>query len=227
MSEAKVLDENMGFGLVDFTMWVEEADGSWRIVDTTVEQVAKEHNLMVSHAFKPWPIIIGMTPMIPGMRKALVGMKEGEEKTVILAPEDAFGAYDNRARVRVKKSDLERYGYNQVGARVQLGGRIGTVVQIGERFAVIDFNHPWAGRHVKLWLHVVKVITDPAEKAKILVQNFLNPQEMEVKAEGEEVAFTVSHDVLENSSLEVKLSVLGAQIKGVTGAKRVRATIII
>ena len=38
--------------------------------------------------------IQGMGQIIPGLENALYDMKAGEEKTVVIKPEDAYGVYD-------------------------------------------------------------------------------------------------------------------------------------
>lgn len=44
------------------------------------------------HAGQPLVFVLGAGQMIPGFDKGVVGMKVGDKKTLILPPEDAYGA---------------------------------------------------------------------------------------------------------------------------------------
>ena len=47
-----------------------------------------------SEATGPFEMEVGSNVMPPGFENALIGMTEGEEKTVVLQPEEAFGHKD-------------------------------------------------------------------------------------------------------------------------------------
>lgn len=47
--------------------------------------------------------------MISGFDAGVVGMKIGETKTMVLAPEDAYGVYDESRTQSIPKSELASF----------------------------------------------------------------------------------------------------------------------
>jgi FKBP-type peptidyl-prolyl cis-trans isomerase 2 len=98
----------------------------------------------------------GSQQLIPGLEEALVGMRAGEKKHVELDASRAFGPYDAAKKVSVERTQLP--------AKVQVGditttaeGQPFTVVALSDKQAVIDFNHPLAGKNIVLDVHVLNV----------------------------------------------------------------------
>lgn len=94
--------------------------------------------------------------LVPGLERELMGMKAGEQKHVELAPEEGFGTYDQDKRMTVARD------------RVPEDARIGDVYKTehGQPFmiqelsgqqAVVDFNHPLAGKRIIFDVQVLKV----------------------------------------------------------------------
>jgi len=71
---------------VDYTGMLE--DGT--VFDTSIEGVGLEAGLDRG-MFEPIKFTIGQGALIPGFENAIIGMKEGETKTVVLPPELAYG----------------------------------------------------------------------------------------------------------------------------------------
>jgi FKBP-type peptidyl-prolyl cis-trans isomerase 2 len=100
--------------------------------------------------------ISGQHQLIPELEKALMGMKPGEQKRVDLKAEEAFGPYDER-----KKATISR---EQLPSGVQAGlvyetsdGVPFTVLALSDQAALVDFNHPLAGKHLVFDVQVIKV----------------------------------------------------------------------
>lgn len=66
--------------------------------------------------------------MIPGFDAGVVGMKVGEEKTLTLAPKDAYGERDDTQTQTVPKKDLE--SFINAGIILEVGTKLPT--QFGE-----------------------------------------------------------------------------------------------
>ena len=99
---------------------------------------------------KPLVFIQGSHQIIPGVEKAILGMKVGESKSIIVSPEEAYGPVVKKAFVEVQRKKVPEKAW-KVGAQVQgrgVQGQIvrGRVVEIKEDTATIDFNHPLAGK---------------------------------------------------------------------------------
>ena len=114
----------------------------------------------------PFELEVGSGLMPPGFENALIGMSEGEEKTVILAPDEAFGHTDEKLLHTINKSVL---GDNVqpkpgmvLGMTVEQEGKpqkipaLVTAVE-GEEIT-LDFNHPLAGKTIsyKIIIQAIK-----------------------------------------------------------------------
>src|ERR1700693_1616130 len=66
----------------------------------------------------------GAQQIIPGLDKALLGMKAGDSKKVTVKPEEAYGAIDPKAEAEVPKDALPQ-GAAAVGARLLARGQDG------------------------------------------------------------------------------------------------------
>jgi len=98
----------------------------------------------------------GKKEIIPGLEKALEGMKAGEKKHVTVSADDAYGQYDAAKKVTVKK--------NQVPEGVKVGTRLrgqngmeAKVLAINGDDVVVDTNHPLAGKSLVFDVNVLKV----------------------------------------------------------------------
>jgi FKBP-type peptidyl-prolyl cis-trans isomerase SlyD len=88
--------------------------------------------------------------MIPGLERALVGHAAGDEFSVVIEPQDAYGL-PQKPLVRTVARDMIQTDADEieVGMIFQLGsGTDGQVVRVTEVFdevVTIDGNHPLAG----------------------------------------------------------------------------------
>ncbi|MDX1775767.1 MAG: peptidylprolyl isomerase [Desulfobulbales bacterium] len=114
----------------------------------------------------PVEIEIGAGLMPPGFEQALVGMHEGQVKTISLAPDEAFGDRDETLLHTVKKNV---FGKNirpkpgmVLGITLDKDGQPQKipclVTDVRGDDVTIDFNHPLAGKTVdyKLTLKAIK-----------------------------------------------------------------------
>ena len=112
----------------------------------------------------PVSYVHGQQQIIPGLEKAFTGMKVGESKHVDIAAKDAYGAYDEKARVTVDKSKVPPD--TKVGSMLASPeGRPVKVIEVKDEGVVLDLNHPLAGKDLAFDVKVVKVENaPPAEK---------------------------------------------------------------
>jgi FKBP-type peptidyl-prolyl cis-trans isomerase 2 len=92
----------------------------------------------------------GQLQIIPGLERELMGMHPGDEKKVVVKPEDAYGPVVPNAQREVPKDAVPKEGL-QVGtvllARSGSGEPRPVVVkEINEKTVVLDLNHPLAGK---------------------------------------------------------------------------------
>lgn len=75
---------------LNYTLRTDSPSG--KVVDTSVESVAKENGLYNSGApYKPFEFVIGSNQVVPGFEAGVMGMKKGEKKLIEVAPKDGYG----------------------------------------------------------------------------------------------------------------------------------------
>ncbi len=132
------------------------------IIDTSIGFEADNCGVLDSdREYKPIEIIVGNNETLKGIDKALIGMHEGEEKTFVLKPEDAFGKYDKR---KVKKFKLKMLNFKHVpiaGESVALvrdgKASLGIIREAYDGVVIVDFNHPLAGKKLVCSLKVLQI----------------------------------------------------------------------
>ncbi len=109
----------------------------------------------------PLVFVIGSHQVFPALEQALLGLKIGETKEILIHSEDAYGPIVKEA---FKEVDLEtvpapfRFEGAVLGVQDPAGGVYPIRVhQIKEKKIVLDFNHPLAGRALKFDVKVVDV----------------------------------------------------------------------
>ena len=106
---------------------------------------------------------VGVTAMISGFTDALIGMTEGQTKTVTLTPSQAYGDRDPAALQPVPKGAFgENFTQLEVGETVQGqrpdgGSFLAKVYELNEDVAVLDLNHPLAGEDLNFEIELVSV----------------------------------------------------------------------
>jgi len=126
-----------------------------KVFDTSVEK-------------EPLEVVVGQSGLIKGFEDGLMGMKEGEKKTIEITPEDAYGQLIEGRTQEVEKSMLPEE--IQVGMALQANGEVGTMVvtvkEIKEETVVLDANHPLAGKDLTFELEVLEVTNTKKTNAK-------------------------------------------------------------
>jgi peptidyl-prolyl cis-trans isomerase B (cyclophilin B) len=98
--------------------------------------------------------------VIEGLDRAVVGMTVGEERTVTVPPEDAYGEHDPE---RVREYDAETFE-EMVGRPPEVGLHVearndlhGDVTAVVDGTVRVDFNHELAGRTLVFDVEVLGV----------------------------------------------------------------------
>jgi FKBP-type peptidyl-prolyl cis-trans isomerase SlyD len=109
----------------------------------------------------PLTYVHGNRQIVPGLEHALRGMRVGEERSVTVAPEDAYGASDPKAVVEVPKqtipSDALVPGTWLTARRPDGASTLVRVKEVREQTVVLDFNHPLAGQTLHFDIKILGV----------------------------------------------------------------------
>ena len=108
---------------------------------------------------EPLAYIQGIGQLIPGLEKGIEGMTLGEERDIVVQPEDAYGEYMEDALQEVPKSAFQDTPVQpgmSFNVRTTDGRTIPvTIKEVKEETVVVDFNHPLAGKVLHFWVKVV------------------------------------------------------------------------
>jgi FKBP-type peptidyl-prolyl cis-trans isomerase SlyD len=114
-----------------------------------------------SHGQDPLAYLHGAGQIIPGLEKALDGHTAGTRKQVVVEPEDAYGESDPAATLRVPLTEFPPGMDLAPGVEVQGDTPDGpltfTVVSIDDKEALLDANHPLAGKTLTFDVEVLEV----------------------------------------------------------------------
>lgn len=112
---------------------------------------------------EPLEITIDAGQVIPGFNDGLMGMKAGEEKTVNIPAEQAYGAHSPERIMKVPLDQLPTepeltIGMTLVGSD-QNGGQFQvTITELDDETATLDGNHMLAGKNLIFDLELIEII---------------------------------------------------------------------
>jgi FKBP-type peptidyl-prolyl cis-trans isomerase SlyD len=104
-----------------------------------------------SEGREPLEFIQGQGNIIPGLEKELYGMALGEQKLVVVAPEDGYGEYDSELLETLPRSVFPADVVLEKGMGFRMRTDTGQVVvayvnNVADDNVVVDLNHPLAGQ---------------------------------------------------------------------------------
>jgi peptidylprolyl isomerase len=113
-----------------------------------------------SEGKEPLSFTVGTGQIIPGFENAIIGKATGDKVTVNITAAEAYGEIREDLVVKVPNSQLP--GAVEVGMSLQAQAENGmpvnvTVKEVNEDHAVIDGNHPFAGKELIFDIEVVSV----------------------------------------------------------------------
>jgi FKBP-type peptidyl-prolyl cis-trans isomerase SlpA len=111
----------------------------------------------------PATLQLGNGELVPTLEACLEGMALGERQTFLLEPEQAFGPHSPDLVQRISRADLPADGNLEPSAMIEFSGPegmhiTGLVRELDADSALIDFNHPLAGRDVRFEVEIVGIL---------------------------------------------------------------------
>ncbi len=116
---------------------------------------------------RPLKFLYGAGMMLPKFETGLAGLREGEAFTIKLDVKDAYGDVDENAVVELPirffmvdgKVDYELVREGNIVPMIDSEGRHlnGMVLEVGDEFVRMDFNHPLAGEDLYFAGNVLSV----------------------------------------------------------------------
>jgi len=117
-------------------------------------------NVLTANKGNPATYVHGQGQILPGLERAMEGMRAGETKHVTVPPEEGYGPVDPTAEVEVPKEQVppgvtvgaQLMGTTETGRTVEV-----KVKEVRERTVLLDVNHPLAGKTLYFDLEVIEV----------------------------------------------------------------------
>lgn len=115
-----------------------------------------------SQGREPLTYTQGEGKLIPGLTKQLLGMKVGEEKTVEVKPQDAYGMPNPAGIKEIPMSAVPKDLKPAVGMILQMQDEKGQVfpakvTEVKKDSIIIDLNHPLAGKTLIFKVKIVAI----------------------------------------------------------------------
>ena len=112
---------------------------------------------------EPLEFEVGSQQVIKGFEEAVVGLEEGQSKTVEIPATDAYGPKVDEMVLRVEKEKLPEDFKPEMGQQLQLPQENGqnvivTVTDITDEHIELDANHPLAGQDLTFDIELVKIV---------------------------------------------------------------------
>jgi FKBP-type peptidyl-prolyl cis-trans isomerase 2 len=103
----------------------------------------------------------GSGQVIKGFDDAVIGMEKGQEKTIKLKPEQAYGYVNAQMVQKIPREKVPKDQDIKAGMMVALGTPDGhqipaRITEVTDEFITIDLNHPLAGKNLNFKIKVVE-----------------------------------------------------------------------
>lgn len=109
---------------------------------------------------EPLTYLHGSGQIVPGLEKELTGLKVGDQKKIVVKPEDGYRP-DPNAFQEIPKDKLPREA-QKVGTMLATKGPQGQTIamrvhEVKEKTVVVDFNNPLAGKTLNFDVKVMEI----------------------------------------------------------------------
>jgi len=111
---------------------------------------------------EPLEFTLGEGQLIPGFEKAVIGMEVGDNTTVDIESEDAYGARREDLELEVSKSDLPDNIEPEAGMQLQMQQQNGQAIpvqitEVKDDYVKLDANHPLAGKDLTFDIELIEI----------------------------------------------------------------------
>ena len=129
------------------------------LTDGTVLEDSFEQQPMTFH--------LGTGELAEGLELALLDLQEGDEQTLDIGPDLAFGHADENSVHSIKRSEFAADCELHPGLILEFSmpngeSLPGTILEFDDQMVKVDFNHPLAGQTVRFTVKIIKVENPPS-----------------------------------------------------------------
>jgi len=114
----------------------------------------------------PIKIQVGAGQVFGGFENAIIGMKIGQTKEIILQPEEAFGKFDPLLVEKIPRKQFPPDKEIKIGKMVEVVGLNGIsspgwIIYVEDDYIMVDMNPPLAGKLINLNLKLIETGLTP------------------------------------------------------------------
>jgi FKBP-type peptidyl-prolyl cis-trans isomerase SlpA len=114
---------------------------------------------------EPMTVTLGKGEMAEGLELALVGLNEGDEQTIDIGPDLAFGFVDETLFRALPRAEFDPQLELEAGLIIEFANEDGntlpgTIVSFDDDQVQVDLNHPLAGQTVRYSVMIVAVYNE-------------------------------------------------------------------
>ena len=111
---------------------------------------------------EPMTVDLGRGEMAEGLELALIGLREGDEQTIDIGPDLAFGYVDETLFRSIPRAEFDPELELEPGLIIEFATEDGetlpgTVLDFNDNEVRVDLNHPLAGQTVRYSVKIVSV----------------------------------------------------------------------
>lgn len=111
----------------------------------------------------PATLVLGSGELAPSLERCLIGAESGVPHVFMLKPDEAFGGYRDELLQRVPADAFPDTLAVEPGQVIEFSAPDGTrlaglVKELGAGEALVDFNHPLAGRPIRFEVEIIAVL---------------------------------------------------------------------
>jgi FKBP-type peptidyl-prolyl cis-trans isomerase SlpA len=125
--------------------------------------LADDNELVSTFDGKPATLQLGSGELAPVLEHCLIDLPVGERTVFLLEAEQAFGPHNPQLMQRFARSELPNAGELHEMALIEFKAPngatyTGLVRELTEEDALIDFNHPLAGKAIRFEVEVLGIL---------------------------------------------------------------------
>ncbi len=113
---------------------------------------------------EPFEFTVGDEAVKNIFTRLVLGMEEGDSRTVILSPEDAFGPYNPDFVIEVARSKFPPDAPLEKGVRMEVQSDPGgmpievSITKVTPQTVTLDGNHPLAGKKITMAIQLLEIV---------------------------------------------------------------------
>ncbi len=125
--------------------------------------LADDTELLSTFGATPATLQLGGGELAPTLERCLHGLPEGERHVFLLEPHQAFGEYHPELVVRQARESLPAEPELEVMSMIEFAApdgskHAGLVRELDDEFALVDLNHPLAGKNIRFEVEVIGIL---------------------------------------------------------------------